>query len=157
MCIIVHELQSLHCLDAHCAHRALSSGAPLEHTVHTVHPCSTLCTLCILCTPARCAPLSTLCTLCTLWTHCAHCAHCAPMSTLCTLCTLHPQETKCAQVYTIKDPLHTSAHCANLTVAGWGCARCAQPASTPPEPSSTRVQAGRQGTFTEIWGYKSRL
>jgi hypothetical protein len=45
--------------------------------------------------------------------------------------------------------------------AGWWCVQCAQPASTaiprPPEPSSTRVQAGSHGAFTEIWGYKSRL
>jgi hypothetical protein len=28
--------------------------------------------------------------------------------------------------------ISTSAHCAHLTAAGWWCARCAQPASTPP-------------------------
>ncbi len=27
----------------------------------------------------------------------------------------------------------------------------------PPEPSSTSVHAGSQGTFTGLWGYKSRL
>ena len=48
-------------------------------------------------------------------------------------------------------------YCTHFTAAEGWCARCAQPKSTGPGPSSTRNQADKQGTFTELRGYYSTL
>ncbi len=76
-------------------------------------------------------------------TLCAHYAHCAPMSTLCTPCTLHPQETKCAQVCTIKDPPASMLPAGRLhqNLAGRGL-----PVATmrPMQPRKTVLQKNRR-------------
>ncbi len=73
--------------------------------------------------------------------------------TACVCClrfSIHQGTGVCTQVHIVHtwqqhgDGVHATAQCAQL-------------ASTPPEPRTTRVQAGRQDTITGIWGYKARL